>query len=177
MARAKADKGEVERRVGAIYKQLLRGWSAARICENARVSYGISDSQTYRYIGRAWERIEREGAPERARHHARAVALAYELLGEADGVQESLKVLHALARLLGLYAAKCVELSTPEDKDMVIRVQYVSAREKLGALIERTVERTPADDGSIDYRQFLGPRPPEAPEAADDGEGKMSVGY
>ena len=160
MARAKADKGEVERRVGAVYKQLLRGWSAARVCENARAEWGISDAQAYRYMARAWERIEREGAPERARHHARAVALAYELLGEADGVQESLKVLHALARLLGLYAAKGVELAMPQNEKMKIEIvwgdPYDDAR---AAQVERS--------NSIDYRQFIPP-----PTPADDGEAK-----
>ena len=115
MARAKADKLESARRVDAMYRQLLDGWSAAAIVEDSRVQYGIAPAMAYRYLERAWQRIRDEGAPARSAHHARAVSAAYAMLRECESVAERLKVWRQLAQLLGLYAPKGYELTLPED--------------------------------------------------------------
>lgn len=48
---------ETTRRISKVAEWLINGWSRARICENARENWGVSDSQTDRYAAQAREMI------------------------------------------------------------------------------------------------------------------------
>lgn len=104
MAGPKADKLTAEQRTEAVYRLILDGWTVEQIVENGRKLWRIKDAMIYRYIDKAWLRIEAVAAPERAEHHRRAVAAHYQLLREAKTVREKLAVWQALAKLIGLNA-------------------------------------------------------------------------
>lgn len=107
----KADKLTVEQRVEAVYRLILDGWTSEQIVQNSSKSWRVTDRQVYKYIEKAWERIEAVAAPERAEHHRRAVAAHYQMLREAKTIKEKATVWAALSRLLGLDAPKAVEVS------------------------------------------------------------------
>lgn len=108
---SKADKLTAEQRTEAVYRLILDGWTVEQIVENARKSWQIKDAMIYRYIERAWQRIEAVAAPEREEHHRRAVAAHYQMLREAKTTREKMMIWASLARLLGLDAPKAVQIS------------------------------------------------------------------
>jgi hypothetical protein len=100
---AKADKLTVERRVEAVYRLILDGWTTEQILHNT-ADWPVNQRQREYYIAAANARIEATAAPIRAEHHRRAVAAHYQLLREAKTVREKLAVWQALAKLIGLNA-------------------------------------------------------------------------
>jgi len=103
MAGPKADKATAERRVEAVYRLILDGWTTEQIRHNTS-DWRVTERQIERYIAAANARIEATAAPIRAEHHRRAVAAHYQLLREAKTVREKLAVWQALAKLIGLNA-------------------------------------------------------------------------
>lgn len=115
MAGQKADKLTKERRIEAVYRLMLDGWSDDQIRQNV-AGWELSDRQMARYMADARQRIEEVAAPERAAHHARAVAAHFQMLREARTVREKTAVWAALAKLLGLYAPESVIVKTWQDE-------------------------------------------------------------
>ena len=111
MAGPKADKLTTEQRTEAVYRLILDGWSVDQIVENGRKSWRIKDAMIYRYIDKAWQRIEAVAAPQREEHLNRAVAAGYQMLREAKTVKEKMAVWSFMARLLGLNAPERTELT------------------------------------------------------------------
>lgn len=103
MAGPKADKATAERRVEAVYRLILDGWTTEQILHNT-ADWPVNQRQREYYIAAANARIEATAAPIRAEHHRRAVAAHYQLLREAKTVREKLAVWQALAKLIGLNA-------------------------------------------------------------------------
>lgn len=103
MAGPKADKATTARRVEAVYRLILDGWTTEQILHNT-ADWPVNQRQREYYIAAANARIEATAAPIRAEHHRRAVAAHYQLLREAKTVREKLAVWQALAKLIGLNA-------------------------------------------------------------------------
>lgn len=126
MAGTKSDKLTKERRVEAVYRLILDGWTSAQIRANVR-DWKLTDSQVRRYIAEAWERIEAVNEVELSEHKRRAVAAHYQMLREAKTIKEKLAVWAALSRLQGLDAPKAVEFSGPDGESLaVIGIQVVA---------------------------------------------------
>lgn len=123
MAGTKSDKLTKERRVEAVYRLILDGWTSAQIRANVR-DWKLTDSQVRRYIAEAWERIEAVNEVELSEHKRRAVAAHYQMLREAKTIKEKLAVWAALSRLQGLDAPKAVELSGKDGGPVV--VEYIN---------------------------------------------------
>jgi len=123
MAGPKADKLTKERRVEAVYRLILDGWTNEQIYANTR-DWHITDSQKRRYIAEAWKRIAAVNDIELGEHKRRAVAAQYQLLRECKTVKEKAIVWAALARLLGLDAPKAVEVSGKDGAP--IQVEYIN---------------------------------------------------
>lgn len=121
MAGTKSDKLTKERRVEAVYRLILDGWTSAQIRANVR-DWKLTDSQVRRYIAEAWERIEAVNEVELSEHKRRAVAAHYQMLREAKTIKEKLAVWAALSRLLGLDAPKAVELSGKDGEPIPFRM-------------------------------------------------------
>ena len=113
---AKADKLTTEQRIEAVYRLILDGWTVEQIVENGRKAWGLKDAMAYRYIEKAWQRIEAVAAPERTEHHRRAVAAHYQMLREAKTVKDKLAVWAALSRLYGLDAPKVIHVIPWQDE-------------------------------------------------------------
>jgi len=121
MAGPKADKPTTERRIEAVYRLILDGWTVEQIRVNTQ-NWGITPGQLGRYIAAANARIEAAAAPVRAEHHRRAVSSHYQMLREAKTIKEKLAVWAALSRLLGLDAPKAVELSGKDGEPIPFRM-------------------------------------------------------
>lgn len=121
MAGTKSDKLTKERRVEAVYRLILDGWTSAQIRANVR-DWKLTDSQVRRYIAEAWERIEAVNEVELSEHKRRAVAAHYQMLREAKTIKEKLAVWAALSRLQGLDAPKAVELSGKDGEPIPFRM-------------------------------------------------------
>ena len=121
MAGTKSDKLTKERRVEAVYRLILDGWTSAQIRANVR-DWKLTDSQVRRYIAEAWERIEAVNEVELSEHKRRAVSSHYQMLREAKTIKEKLAVWAALSRLLGLDAPKAVELSGKDGEPIPFRM-------------------------------------------------------
>ncbi len=123
---AKADKLTAEQRTEAVYRLILDGWSVDQIVENGRKSWRIKDAMIYRYIDKAWQRIEAVAAPQREEHLNRAISAMYQLLREANTTKDKIAVWNMLARLMGLYAPERTELTGAEGGAMeqVIRFEW-----------------------------------------------------
>lgn len=110
MAGPKADKLTKERRVEAVYRLILDGWTRDQIFANTR-EWKVTDSQVRRYIREARERFEEGSALTRAELLAEHIAARRQMRREAKTVKDKLNILKDEAALLGLYPAKAVELS------------------------------------------------------------------
>lgn len=121
MAGTKSDKLTKERRVEAVYRLILDGWTSAQIRANVR-DWKLTDSQVRRYIAEAWERIEAVNEVELSEHKRRAVAAHYQMLREAKTIKEKLAVWAALSRLQGLDAPKAVQLSGKDGEPIPFRM-------------------------------------------------------
>ncbi len=121
---AKADKLTTEQRIEAVYRLILDGWTVEQIVENGRKSWRIKDAMIYRYIEKAWARIEATAAPQREEHLNRAVSAMYQMLREAKTVKEKIAVWAMLARLLGLYAPERHELGGPDGGPVLIQMTW-----------------------------------------------------
>jgi len=115
MAGIKADKLTKERRVEAVYRLILDGWTSEQIRANVR-DWRLTDSQIRRYIAEAWERIEAVNEVELSEHKRRAVAAHYQMLREAKTVKDKVTVWNMLARLIGLYAPEQLTVRTWQDE-------------------------------------------------------------
>ena len=123
MAGTKSDKLTKERRVEAVYRLILDGWTSAQIRANVR-DWKLTDSQVRRYIAEAWERIEAVNEVELSEHKRRAVAAHYQMLREAKTIKEKATVWAALSRLMGLDAPKAVEISGKDGGPLSIQMTW-----------------------------------------------------
>jgi hypothetical protein len=126
MAGIKADKLTKERRVEAVYRLILDGWTSEQIRANVR-DWRLTDSQIRRYIAEAWERIEAVNEVELSEHKRRAVAAHYQMLREAKTIKDKLAIWAALSRLLGLDAPKAVEIGGPGGEALRVIIEYEDA--------------------------------------------------
>lgn len=121
---AKADKLTTEQRIEAVYRLILDGWTVEQILQNSSKSWRVSERQVYKYIDKAWERIEAVAAPQREEHLNRAISAAYQMQREAKTVWEKIAVWRLLSDLLGLAAPKRTEISGKDGAAMVIQMTW-----------------------------------------------------
>ena len=113
MAGPKADKLTKERRVEAVYRLILAGWTPQQIRANT-AEWGLGPAQIGRYMKEARRRFEEGSALSRAELLAEHIAARRQLRREAKGARDKLAVLKDEAELLGLYPAKRTELTGAE---------------------------------------------------------------
>ena len=124
MAGPKADKLTKERRVEAVYRLILDGWTTEQIFQNTS-EWGVTERQRRNYINEAEQRIMAIAAPEKAMHLARHIAARRQLARESNHVRDKLAVLKDEAALLGLYPATRHELGGPDGGPVTIAVVNV----------------------------------------------------
>lgn len=122
--RVKADKLTHERRVEAVYRLILDGWTAQQIRHNTS-DWGLSSAQQNKYIRDARKRFEEGNALTRAELLAEHQAARRQLRREAKTVKDKLAVLKDEAELYGLYPARSVELSGKDGGPVTIAVVNV----------------------------------------------------
>jgi len=113
MAGPKADKLTKERRVEAVFRLILEGWTPQQIRANT-AEWGLGPAQIGRYMKEARRRFEEGSALSRAELLAEHIAARRQLRREAKGARDKLAVLKDEAELLGLYPAKRTELTGAE---------------------------------------------------------------
>ena len=121
--RIKADKLTKERRVEAVYRLILDGWTQQQIYQNT-AEWGLSERQRYAYIAEARQRFEEGTALTRAELMAEHLAARRQLRREAKTVKDKLAVLKDEAELYGLYPAKSVEVSGKDGGPVVIQMTW-----------------------------------------------------
>ena len=109
MAGPKADKLTKERRVEAVYRLILDGWTPEQIRANTQ-EWGLSASQVGRYMKEARRRFEEGTALTRAELLSEHIAARRQMRREAKHIRDKLAVLKDEAELLGLYPPKRHEL-------------------------------------------------------------------
>ena len=123
MAGPKADKLTKERRVEAVYRLILDGWTTEQIFQNTS-EWGVTERQRRNYINEAEQRIMAIAAPEKAMHLARHIAARRQLARESKHVRDKLAVLKDEAALLGLYPATRHELGGPDGGPVLIQMTW-----------------------------------------------------
>lgn len=116
MAGERVGKTEKKRRVNAVYRLLIKGYSSEEICENMRSTWGVSDSQIRRYIADAQDRIDAEAAVDRRERWNEVMARLRIMRREAKTIKEELGILREEAALAGLYPPKSVMVTTWQDE-------------------------------------------------------------
>ena len=109
MAGPKVDKLTKERRVEAVYRLILDGWTTEQIRNNTQ-EWGLSPTQVWRYMKEARRRFEEGTALTRAELLSEHIAARRQMRREARNVRDKLAVLKDEAELLGLYPPKRHEL-------------------------------------------------------------------
>ena len=109
MAGPKADKLTKERRVEAVYRLILDGWTPEQIRANT-AEWGLGPAQVGRYMKEARQRFEEGTALSRAELLSEHIAARRQMRREARNVRDKLAVLKDEAELLGLYPPKRHEL-------------------------------------------------------------------
>lgn len=102
----KADTATAAQRVEVIYRMLLQGWSNPQIVQNSTKSWGINDTQAYRYIAKARKRIDEAAAQYRAEAFSEHLMARRELRKDTADARLKLDILKDEAQLLDLYPAK-----------------------------------------------------------------------
>ena len=123
MAGPKADKLTKERRVEAVYRLILDGWTPEQIFQNTS-EWGVTERQTRNYINEAEQRMKALVAPDREQHLARHIAARHELARNAKSTRDKLAVLKDEAELLGLYPTKAVQVSGRDGGPVVINMTW-----------------------------------------------------
>ena len=109
MAGPKVDKLTKERRVEAVYRLILDGWTPEQIFQNTS-EWGVTERQKRHYINEADRRMKALAEADRETHFARHIAARRELARNAKTGRDKLAVLKDEAELLGLYPPKRHEL-------------------------------------------------------------------
>lgn len=124
MAGPKADKLTKERRVEAVCRLILDGWTPQQIWQNT-AEWKLSERQQRRYMAEARARFEQGNALTREELRAEHIAARRQLRRDAKTVKEKLDVLKDEAALLGLYPAKAVEVSGKDGAPLTIAIVNV----------------------------------------------------
>ena len=110
MAGPKVDKLTKERRVEAVYRLMLDGYTAGQIMHDT-AAWGLKERQRRAYIAEARARINEGMTPlDRAELLAEHLAARRKMRREAKTVKDKLALLKDEAELLGLYPPKRHEL-------------------------------------------------------------------
>lgn len=120
MAGPKADKLTKERRVEAVYRLILEGWTPEQIRSNT-AEWGLGPSQVRRYMREARQRFETVTALTRAELLAEHIAARRQMRREAKNTRDKLAVLKDEAELLGLYPAKGIALQGADGGPVAFR--------------------------------------------------------
>lgn len=113
MAGRKADNLTKERRVEAVYRLILDGWTPEQIRANT-AEWGLGPAQVRRYMAEARKRFQEGSALSREEQRAEHLAARRELRRQAKTVRDKLAVLKDEAELLGLYAPRRHEVAGPD---------------------------------------------------------------
>ena len=124
MAGPKVDKLTKERRVEAVYRLILDGWTPEQIRANT-AEWGLGPAQVGRYMKEARQRFEEGTALSRAELLSEHIAARRQMRREARNVRDKLAVLKDEAELLGLYPPKRHELGGKDGGPVVIAVVNV----------------------------------------------------
>jgi len=115
VARRKADAITKERRVEAIYRLILDGWTTPQIMQNT-ADWGLKERQRRAYVAEARRRIEEVGRLGLEELRAEHIAFRRQLRREAKTVKDKLAAAKDEAELLGLYPHKTVVVQSWQDE-------------------------------------------------------------
>lgn len=124
MAGPKADKLTKERRVEAVCRLILDGWTPQQIWQNT-AEWKLSERQQRRYMAEARARFEDGNALTREELRAEHIAARRQLRREAKTVKDKLALLKDEAELHGLYPPRQHEVSGKDGGPIPIAVVNV----------------------------------------------------
>lgn len=119
MAASKSDQIQKAKRVAQAVKSILEGYSTQEVSVALMEQYGVSESQAYRYVKEATEKIyaKIEGSLEQKinQHYKRLELLYRRCINDGDK-RTARMVLKDIADLVGLDAPKRTDITTGGEK-------------------------------------------------------------
>lgn len=117
----KADKTEMEKRIYFVYGLLLQGYQTGDICRHVSEKFDVQSRQAERYIRDARKRFHKENKIELDLKRSEIISQYYHLYQmsyDIEDYKECRSILKEISDILGVKAAKIIELQGNPDKPL-----------------------------------------------------------